>query len=92
VQNIADGGDGHGDGGGDDEPPTPPPTPAPPLPKQMLGVWTGTKGEKEVDLFDQVFSDLANERKRLRRARARRERIARQNAAVHKRIGKGKSR
>ena len=62
VQNIADGGDGdgdgNGDGGGDDEPPTPPPTPGPPVPKQVLGVWTGTKGEKEVDLFDQVFSDL----------------------------------
>ena len=51
VQKIADGGDGDGD----DEPPTPPP--APPLPKQC-GVWTGTKGEKVEDLFDQVFSDL----------------------------------
>lgn len=32
------------------------------------------------------------ERKRLRRARAQRERRARQNAAVRKQIGKGKSR
>jgi hypothetical protein len=41
---------------------------------------------------DQPTKNAKAERKRLRRARAQRERMARQNAAVHTRIGKGKSR
>ena len=41
---------------------------------------------------DQPTKNAKAERKRLRRARAQRERMARQNAAVRERIGKGKSR